>query len=202
MLADLIILGILVFCAVMGYRSGFVKTCISAASYIVSIILSFVLYPVISAFLMKTALYDFLLKAVSENIVGTGDASVGSFAGYMEDGVEIMAAGASGTIATLIINVIAFILVVIICKIIIAIIGNVLNLFTRIQVIRQINRFSGMAVGFVIGIIVIYLVLAVILACTPMLADTFLLEQIDDSILALWMYENNVLVSFVGNLIS
>ena len=81
------------------------------------------------------------------------------------------------------------------------ILANVLDLFTRIQVIRQINRLGGLVVGFAIGVVCVYLILAVILACTPMLVDTLVLEQIENSVLALWMYENNVLVSLMGTLI-
>ena len=201
MLADLIVLGIIVLSVIMGYRSGLVKTCINAASYVVSIIVSLILYPILSNALLKTQLHDVVLESVAENIVGSGETTAGTFAGYVEEGANVVAAGAAGTIATLIINVIAFIIVVILCKLLMAVLANVLDIFARIQVIRQINGLGGMVVGFVLGVVIIYLVLAVIFACTPMLVDTYALEQIEDSILALWMYENNVLVSLVGTFI-
>ena len=194
-------MGIILCCIIMGYRSGFVRTCIRAASYVVSIIVSLTLYPILSNALMDTVLYDFVFDTVVKNIVGNGEASVDSFAGYMEQTANVMAAGAAETITTLIINIIAFIVVVIFSKLLMVILANVLDLFTRIQVIIQINRLGGLVVGFAIGVVCVYLILAVILACTPMLVDTLVLEQIENSVLALWMYENNVLVSLMGTLI-
>ena len=82
MLLDLIVIAILGLCIFKGYRSGFVRTCFSAASYIISIILSFVLYPVVATILKSTPLYDFLVDVVGENLLGTAS-SGGFFEGFM-----------------------------------------------------------------------------------------------------------------------
>ncbi len=199
MLADLIVVVTVAFCIIMGYRSGFVKTCIRAVSYFLSIILALAVYPVVAGFLAKTPLYDFLFRVVEENVVGTGDVSVGLYAGYFKDAAEMLATGATEAIATLLINIIAFVLVVIACKIVIAFLANMLNLVTRIRGIRQLNQLGGIAIGAVIGILIVYIVLAVLLFCEPMLESDFVIEQIQNSMIASNMYQNNVLVSMLSN---
>ncbi|MBQ7097001.1 MAG: CvpA family protein [Clostridia bacterium] len=199
MLADLIVVVTVAFCIIMGYRSGFVKTCIRAVSYVLSIILALAIYPVVAGFLATTPLYDFLLGVVEANVVGTGDVSLGLYAEYFKDAAQMLATGATEAIATLLINIIAFVLVVIGCRIIIALLANMLNLVTKIRGIKQLNQLGGIVIGALIGVLVVYIVLAVLLFCEPMLESDFVIEQIQNSMIASKMYQNNVLVSMLSD---
>lgn len=199
MLADLIVVVTVAFCIIMGYRSGFVKTCIRAVSYVLSIILALAVYPVVAGFLATTPLYDFLLGVVEEKVVGAGDVSVGVYAEYFKDAAQLLATGATEAIATLLNNIIAFVLVVIGCRIIIALLANMLNLVTKIRGIKQLNQLGGIVIGALIGVLVVYIVLAVLLFCEPMLESDFVIEQIQNSMIASKMYQNNVLVSMLSD---
>ena len=199
MLADLIVVVTVAFCIMMGYRSGFVKTCIRAVSYFLSIILALAVYPVVANFLKETTLYGFLLGVVEKNVVGTGDVSAELYVSYFKDAAEMLATGTAEVITTLLINIIAFVLVVIACKIVFAVLANMLNLVTRIGGIRQLNKLGGIAVGAVIGVLIVYIVLAILLFCEPMLESDFVIEQIENSMIASKLYQNNVLVSMLSN---
>lgn len=197
MLADLIVIVTVAVCIFMGYRSGFVKTCIRAVSYLLSIILALAVYPVVAGFLAKTPLYDFLLGIVEKNFIGTDGLAYS--AEYFKTAVEMLAMGATEAVTTLLINIISFVLVVIACKILFAVLANMLNLVTRIGGIRQLNKLGGVAIGALIGLLIVYIVLAVLLFCEPMLENDFVLVQIQDSMIASKMYRDNVLVSMLSN---
>ncbi len=195
MFADLIIIGVLVLFVVLGYRAGFVKTCVNAASYVLSLFLSFFLYRVVAVILVKTPLYDFLVKTVGKSLA-EGD-SAGFLAGYLGGGSEVVNDGLAGAAALLIINVISFILVVILCKVLISLLAKVIDIFTKLPVIKQFNNVGGAVMGAVVGVVVVFLVLAAVLVFAPMLEDTFIMNQIEGSTLTYAMYENNFLVSLI-----
>ena len=73
MLADICVVAIVAFFVYTGYRAGFMKSLIKIASYIISVVLSFSLYPVVSQALMKTSLYQKLIDIIGKNIMPTGD---------------------------------------------------------------------------------------------------------------------------------
>ncbi len=195
MFADLIIIGVLVLFVVFGYRAGFVKTCVNAASYVLSIFLSFFLYRVVAVILVKTPLYDFLVKTVGKSLAD-GD-SAEFLAGYLGSNSGIVNDGLAGAAALLIINVISFIVVIILCKILISLIAKVIDIFTKFPVIKQFNRAGGAVMGAIVGMVVIFLVLAAVLVFAPILEDTFIMDQIEGSTLTYALYENNFLVSLI-----
>lgn len=198
MLADLIILGIIAICTIIGYRAGLVKTALSAVSYILSIIIACMLYDVVAEILMNTPLYDSLLEMVGGYVGTSGTEPAGTFGNYLPGASGLVSMGIGAMIVGLIVKIIAFVIVVVLCKILISLLSNILNLFTRIPVINQFNRIGGLVVGVAIGIVVAYIVLALVLVCEPMLTDTFAMEQLEESWIASVIYEHNFLISLIG----
>ncbi len=202
MIADAIVLAVVVISIAIGYRTGFFKSLIKVASYIVSIVLSFFFYPILSDFLMKTPIYPFLVEKINENYLSPGtfsaDGKVGGFlSDYLNRGIENVAEGMSGAFAGLLINILSFIIIVIVFKILIKIVTNALNIFTRLPVIKQFNRFGGAVVGGLIGVLVLYLAFALLVVVSPLKSDGRIMEEIEKSSLASEMYYNNFLIEFL-----
>ena len=197
MLADLVVLGIIAICTLMGYRAGLIKTALNVGSFGISAIIACMLYSVVAEILMNTPLYDILYETVAEYIGVSDNVSTGIFAGYLGVGMAL-GRDFAAMITGLIIRVIAFVVIVILCKILVSLLTNILNLFARFPVIKQFNHVGGICVGLLNGVVVVHIVLAVVLVLSPMLYGTFLIENIEESFITSMLYENNFLISWIG----
>lgn len=202
MLADALVIGVVVLFVIIGYKAGFMKSLINIVSYIISFILSFLFYPVVSGFLLKTPLYPYLKELINKNYVSESiqmpqEGVFGVLSKYLGNGLESAAEGISGSVAQLIIDILAFVLVVILFKIIIKVVGNLLNIFTKLPVIKQFNRFGGMLLGGLAGVVVLYIAFALMVVVAPINADSKMMNEIDKSMFASEMYQNNVVLDFI-----
>lgn len=195
MIADIIVIAVVAVCILLGYRSGFLKTLINVVSYIASIILSFLFYPVLSGFLMKTPIHTFFVEKIGEKY-RTADIIHTEWQ-FFENYINSAEGAVSTAIAELLINIISFILIVIICKIAIRLIGNALNLFARLPVIKQFNRLGGAVTGGLLGILVVYIVMALMVAFVPLDSLDGVTEEIQKSVFAEEMYNNNIILNLI-----
>lgn len=204
MIADIIVVLVVAFFIYSGYRSGLMKSFIKIASYIISVVVSFFLYPVLSESLMKTSLYQKLVEIIGEKYLSSGAPQVskegilGVFAKYMESGIESAMGTMAEVVATLLVNLISFIIILILSKIIIRITGNILGIFTKLPVIKQFNRLGGSVMGGIVGVFVLYLAGAIIILFAPFSSETEVSKEIDNSVFASEIYNNNLILNFVG----
>lgn len=203
MIADICVIAIVAFFVYIGYRSGLMRSVVRIASYIVSIIVSLFLYPVISDILIKTPIYEKLTSIISEKYImqdfaDSASVTFGILAKYVERGAESVASGIAGSIATLIINVLAFVVVLILSKLIIRIVSRTFNIFTKLPVIKQFNRLGGAILGGLSGVLVLYIAFAVLFLFSPIDPQSRVAAEIEESTLASEIYENNIIVNFIG----
>ncbi len=204
MLADICVLIIVAFFIWSGYKAGLMKSFVRVASYIISLIISFFLYPVISDLLVKTPIYDKLAEIISQKYIvdnvsdNLGQGAFGIMSNYISGGIRNAAVGIAESMAVLIINIIAFIIILILSKIIIRVVGNLLGLFTKLPVIKQFNRLGGAVLGGLIGVLVLYILSAVLILFSPLDPQSKALYEIENSTFASEIYENNVILDFLG----
>ncbi len=204
MLADICVLAIVVFFIWSGYKSGFMKAFVKVASYIISLIISFFLYPVISEFLIKTPIYDklvevigqkYIMNNVSENV---GQGTFGILSKYIEEGIQGAAIGIAESVAVLVVNIIAFIIILVLSKILIRVVGNLLGIFTKLPIIKQFNRLGGAVFGGLMGVLVLYILSAVFILFSPFDPQGTVGYEIENSTFASEIYENNIIIDFLG----
>ena len=203
MFADIVAVLIVVAFIAIGYRSGLMKSLISIVSYVLSILLSFWIYPIVSGTLKKTVVYKYLVdfigeKYISGSLPSETDGAWGMIWNYVGDGIETATTSIYGAIADLIIKIIAFLLVLIFFKIAIRLIGKVLNIFTKLPVIKQFNRLGGAVLGGGIGVVVLYIVAAVLVLLSPFDGDSKVMTEINNSTFASQLCENNVILEFLN----
>ena len=204
MLADTCVLAVVVFFIYSGYRAGLMRSLIKVASYLISIVASFFLYPIVSEALTKTPIHDKLVKVISENYQGNGITGVmggnnfGFLNQYIESGIDAATGGIANAITDLLINIIAFVVILILSRIIIRIAGNLLGIFTKLPVIKQFNRLGGGIAGGLIGVLVIYIVCAVTFLFSPLDSQSRIADEIENSVFASEIYENNFILNFIG----
>lgn len=204
MLADICVVAIVAIFIWLGYKSGLMKTFIEIASYIVSIIISFFLYPVISDLLVKTPIYSKLVEVIGKEIAlnsvsdSMGQGAFGILSNYINKGVQSAAMGVAESMAVLIINILAFVIVLLLSKVIIRIVGNVLGIFTKLPIIKQFNRLGGSILGGVMGVLALYIISTVLVLVSPIEPQSRLYNEIEHSTFASEIYENNIILDYLG----
>ena len=163
----------------VGYKNGFLKSAYKVAAFIASIILAYILYPYIKDFIVGSAFGDMVRSIVQTKYV------------------EPKIASETLTATALPEYMISFLSVFIITRILISIIGKVVNIVSRLPVIRFFDRAVGVVFGIIEGVIIIYLVLALVYAITPLRENENTQKYISESTLTKAMYENNPIVQLV-----
>ncbi len=204
MLADICVVAIVAFFVWSGYRAGFMKTFVKIASYIISIIISFFLYPIISDWLIKTPIYTKLVEIIGQEIVldsvsdSIGRGALGILSNYINNGIQSAVTGVAESMAVLIINILAFVIILLFSKIIIRIVGNVLGIFTKLPIIKQFNRFGGSVLGGLMGVLVLYIISAILILAAPIEPQSRVYYEIENSTFASEIYGNNIILDFLG----
>lgn len=196
MFADIIVIGIVVLCIIQGYKAGFFKSLVNIASYVISIILGFLLRPILAGLLMQTPLYTFFVEKINEKYP-TVESLQGEWK-FLEKYVDGAEGAFSEIVAGLLISIIAFVIAVIVCKIAIGIIAKALNLFTRLPVLKQFNSLGGAVAGGIIGIVVAYVAMALMVTCAPIESFDEVTNEIQDSTFAKEMYNNNIILNLLS----
>ena len=188
-MADIILIIFIALFAAAGAKKGLIKTLFGAVSTVISIILSMVFYKPVSEILYKSLAGDLIRNSVSEIIKEKIQA--GQQLPVFEQSVE--------TLTSLVVNAISFVIVVLAVKLLIIVLSNVLNIVSKLPVIKQANKLLGMAAGVLSGIIVCYIVIGVIATLGAEGNVKILQESIQNSYLAVNLYENNMIAEVLSN---
>ena len=105
------------------------------------------------------------------------------------------------TTSVLVMNVISFVIVIVAVKLIVIILANVLNIASKLPVIKQANKLFGMAAGGLSGILVCYIIIGIIAALSGEENLSALQESIKNSVLAVNMYDNNLIKDVLSGFI-
>lgn len=192
MFADIIIFLIVLLFVWLGYASGFIKTLFGMCSYFISIIIGFMIYPVVSEFLKKSALYGVILRFSEKQISINIDDKF-----LFNDLLEQFGAKAVSSLAELLINIISFVAVILICKIILSIVSKCLNLISKVPVISFFNRTLGAILGAVKGIILLYIVFLFV-NFLPVNITEKAITDINESRIAYKFYNENIILDILG----
>ncbi|MDA3847615.1 MAG: CvpA family protein [Vallitaleaceae bacterium] len=105
----------------------------------------------------------------------------------------------SSFLATIAINVMAFIILFIIGLIIIGILTNILDLIAKLPVLKQVNHVGGLILGFITGVIMLWVLSLGLYLIVSMQGGGDLQALIDKSTVVLIFYDNNLLLNFLTN---
>lgn len=203
MLADICVIAVVAVFMYIGYKSGFMRSFVRIASYLVSIIISFFMYPAISDLLIKTPVYEKIVELINQKyqlqpLIDVPTDTFGILQNYINQGVQTATAGIAEAIATLLINILAFVIVLILSKLVIRIVGKIFNIFTKLPVIKQFNRLGGAILGGISGVLVLYIACAVMFLFSPLDPHSSIALEIEQSTFASEIYENNIILNVLG----
>jgi len=222
-LLDMIVLLILGFCVLKGYRKGFVITVFNLFSLLIALFLTNMLYPSVSVALRGTGLFDVLKTAVAEALPLEGIAGDITRAAeaeliqglalpafiktalvennnpqaYAALAVSGLGSYISGFIAGLILNAIAMLVVFAAVYGLMKLITIGLNIITKLPVIHSLNKLLGIGVGLLQGVVFVWLALALLVGLFAASAGFPVGELLPQSVVARWFHENNFILKLV-----
>ena len=218
----IVVLALIVFACVSGFRKGFVKEIVSAFFMIISFLLVWVINPYVNTFVREyTPIYDTIQDKCQEMVLEkTGDkktldkeeqsqvmdslelpdllkntlAENNTAETYRYLAVSTFSEYISDSLAVMTVNGISFLLSYIISAVAIKLLGYILNVLTKLPVIHGINKLAGGAVGGAKCVIFIWIALLVLtLLCDTSLGKQGMALVQQDTFLS-FLYNQNVFV--------
>lgn len=210
MWVDGIIVIIVIFAVVQGFRHGFVHTFIHTVGWILAVVLGFVWYPHVIKFLKeKTDFYDSvhgkIEDRIAENAGNTTDAAMTGIPEVIRDLLDKAIDSATNAIVTsmsenlsnLIFNIIGFLVVAIAIKLALMLLTMMFSKQKNSGIIGGVDGIFGLLAGGLKGIILVYILLAFMVPITSLSGSAFLMDQLDGSVLGSYLYDNNLILKMV-----
>lgn len=208
---DLIIAGIIALCVIVGYAKGLTGALIKIVSFVLSLIIAFILYMPLSNYIINNTQIDNMIEnTIRESILKNNDQTKKeenmptAITDYINQKVE----DASNSVKENVINSTAkdvsqtivragtWIMLFIIARIALIVLKFITALIAKLPVIKQFDKLGGIIYGLLEGLVITYLALALISFITPMTKGN-LSSDINKSYIGSIMYNNNLLLKII-----
>lgn len=206
---DIVIVGIILLCMVTGYIRGLTGSLIKILSFILSIIIAFVLFvPVSNLIIDKTKIDENLEQSIREMITQDNKSEDKNMPTAITDYIEKQVKEATDSAKESIINSTArdvsitivkagtWIVLFIVARILLICLKFITGLIAKLPVIKQFDKLGGILYGIIEGLIIVYVLLAIISFVSPMINGT-LTNDIEQSYVGSMMYNNNILLNII-----
>lgn len=208
-IVDLVILAIMILCIIIGYVRGLTGALIKILSFVLSIVIAFILFiPISNLIIDKTQIDENLEQTIRETIIGNEQnkeenmpQAITDYIGQKvenvaDDAKEAIADSTARDVAVTIVKAGTWILLFIIARILLIFLRFITALIAKLPVIKQCDKLGGIIYGIIEGLIIIYVLLAIISFVSPMLSGN-LANAIDKSYIGSIMYNNNLLLKII-----
>jgi len=210
-LVDLIIIAIMALCILLGYKRGLIGVAFKILSFILAIVITFILYIPVSNFVINNTSIDDSLKNaiverfseedITEEKIEKESSMPQVITEYIEKttadvknaSLEIAAQNISITLVKLMVAILLFILI----RILLMFIKLFTNIVEKLPIIKQFNKVGGIIYGFLQGSVIIFVVLAIISIISPIVNTSAVLGAINSSYIGSILYNNNILLSLI-----
>lgn len=218
-LVDLVIISIIASNAFWGYRRGLVGVIFKVLTFIVSILIMFVLYkPVSNTIMERTQLDEWLSAKIAENIEGTtlkdgelieyDDNSsvsrvvVDELNSFVKDALKKAETNVveyvSTNLAIRMIRIGTMLGLFIVSRFFLLFIRFFAEIIANLPIIRMFNRSGGLIYGVIKGFLVTYVILGVFSIISPLISNWGVLDAIQDFTLGKKMYNDNVIIEIIS----
>ena len=220
MIVDIIIILIFVSSIAIAYVRGLSSVIYQLASWIITIILIFVLCrPITNVIIDNTTLDENISEKIQINLednfgenleegtsISEEDSNISNSVidlinGYIseanEKGTENIARYVSDEISYIAFSAIVILGIFIFARVISLILKFVLDVIVSLPVFGTVNKVGGIAYGVIRAFLIIYIVLAIISLLSPTLANTGLILAIKSSHIGSIFYNDNIILNFL-----
>jgi len=212
-------MAILLIFGLVGLKRGLIMTVFSICSLLITIVLTVLISPYVSTYMKENEkTHDFFYNKVDEAInlelsdSGAGEEYIDSLdiPGFMKTSIKesgsALYEGVSAkaedfenrvceAVTGFIIGAVAFLVTFIIVYILLKIISHLLNLVSKLPVLKQINGLLGLVAGLAEGYIVISLLGIILAAISATEFGNYVLLQVNDSVILSYVYDHNLIIN-------
>ncbi len=214
---DAIVIGILILCIAIGYRKGLTGSLLKIISFVLALVIAFVLFKPVSTFIIdKTDWDENLEQGIRDTILSSDkqeelisqeenknmpEVMINYINKTVEEaGNEAKEAVADATarqVAIMIINSGVWFALFLVSRIVLIFVRGLANIITNLPIIKQFDKIGGIIYGLVEAFIIIYGILAVLSFASPVVSGTGILEAVQKSFIGSVMYNNNLLLKLI-----
>lgn len=214
---DAIILGILVLCIALGYRKGLTGSLLKIVSFVLALVIAFVLFKPVSNFIIDKTDWDENLEQEIRDTILSGDKQEEKVSeeenqnmpsvmlDYINKTVEnagneakeAVADATARQVAVMIINAGVWFALFLVARIILIFVKGLTKIITSLPIIKQFDKLGGIIYGLVEAFVVIYAILAVLSFISPVVSGTGILDAVQKSFIGSVMYNNNLLLKLI-----
>lgn len=207
-IVDLIIIAVVLLFIFLGYKKGLTGSLIKLLSFIIAIVVAFVLYkPVANAVIENTVIDDNIRTTLSatlgvedktenteENVPSTIMDNINK---EIENATDEVKANVIDHTTITIVNIGSGIVIFLAVRVILVIISLFAKILTDLPVIKQVDKLGGLAYGAIEGIVIVYAVLAVISLTSVIWVNNAVVTAIAKSSLGEMLYNNNIILNLL-----
>lgn len=215
---DLIIVAIFAICIIIGYIKGLTGSLLKIVSFVLALVIAFVLFKPIANFVvdhtnwdesLEQAIKELLMEEKQSNKLEEVQKQEQSMPdimmNYINDAVEQAGTEAKNAIiestarnvAITIINGGVLVSLFLVSRIILLLIKGLAELLTKLPVIKQIDKVGGVVYGLLEALVITYVAFAILSFISPMIAQTGIIKGIQESYLGSVFYNNNLLLKII-----
>ncbi len=225
--SDIAVLLIFVITVVVCTARGLAMTLYSTFSAVIAVIGAFLLRPLVAAGLTAAGADNYFTEGIyrqldaaraahfAEASQGTGSqlSEALGLPGFLQDflaektdswsaqtAFETVEREISQAISSLLVNILSIIILILIIMVVMFLLRNLLSVFSRIPVIRQINMAGGFAIGLVLAFFWISVIGMVIQLFSASAAFNWIVEDISRSLFAKYFYDTNIFIILLSKL--
>ena len=192
-IVDLIIIAVVLLFIFLGYKKGLTGSLIKLLSFIIAIVVAFVLYkPVANAVIENTVIDDNIRTTLSATL-GVEDKTENT----EENATDEVKANVIDNTTITIVNIGSGIVIFLAVRVILVLISLFAKILTDLPVIKQVDKLGGLAYGAIEGIVIVYAVLAVISLTSVIWANNAVVTAIAKSSLGEMLYNNNIILNLL-----
>ena len=198
---DIIVILIFLACIFFGYKIGLTCVIIKVLSFVLSIVISLILFKPISAIIINhTDIYGNLSNSIKvtiqedekeeKNNSEKPNVMLDSINEKIEETEEDATTAIANNVAEIIINIIVLVILFIVIRIILFFIRFIFSAITELPIIKQIDKLGGFIYGLLEALLIVFVILAII----SFIDIPELQLAIKTSIITSILYNNNLLL--------
>ncbi len=198
----------------LGYKKGLIGVAFKILSFVLAILITFILFrPVSNYIINNTQIDDNIKNTIIEKLSGTKIEETGkideedaqlpsivvdyineSVSTTIENSKETIIQQTADNLTISAINIIVMITLFIVTRILLIFAKVIFGAIAELPFIKQFNECGGIIYGIIRAIVVLYIVFAIITLLTPMIDISSLNETINNSTIAKFLYNNNIIL--------
>lgn len=209
---DIVIVAIIALCLFLGYRRGLTGSLLKILSFVLAIVIAFILFKPVSNLVINHTNWDDSLKTSIEQFITEKTSTPEeksslpqvivdyideTMAQSVNEAKEIAIENTAQSVTNLIVNAGVWIAVFIIARILLIFIRFITALIAKLPVIKQFDKLGGILYGILEAFVILYVLLAIISFIAPMINNAEFIDALNKSFIGSMLYNNNILLKIL-----